>query len=80
MTNIRRASLAAAVLAGLGAASMGGANLIAREYGDSAGPIPGYDRRSRMGNNRPEGPTRAEKKRKRKIARASRRYNLRAGY
>ncbi len=42
-------------------------------------PRIGYQRARHIGNNKPWGPTRAQKKRLRLIARKSRRYNLRTG-
>ena len=72
-STLRRAALAAA-MAGMGV--MGGAEIVPREY--AAGPSPDWTAPARrMGNNRPAGPTRAEKKRRRKISRASLRFNLR---
>lgn len=72
---------AAAMIAVASLGMQGGATVIPRpSYG--VGPALGsddWDRSRRCGNNRPAGPTRAQKKRLRKIARASRRYNLRMG-
>lgn len=76
--SIHRAALLAAVAMGVGAGAGGSAQLLPRPAFD--GPYPSYTpTRTRMGNNRKPGLTFAAKKRRRKIARASRRYNLRTG-
>lgn len=77
MNSLRMAGALAAVAA-LGVS--GGAEVVPRPYyGTGPGLGTDWDRSRRSGNNRPAGLTRAQKKRRRKIARASRRYNLRMG-
>lgn len=75
-STLRMATLLAASVAAFG----GGAEILKVGGGYASQPAYAPSRGgTRIGNNKAPGPTRAEKKRKRKIQRASRRFNIRRG-